>query len=96
MLFAPGIEEPCKLKLCNGFTIEIDYVDNGDFDVMIENYRGSVRRIRVYDTNHILISEMIEDNPMGEQERERVQNILNERVDEFPRVIPNGDYKILF
>jgi len=73
IIIYPGMEEPCRLKLCNGFSIEIDYVKDGDFDSLIENYRGRVRRIRLYDDSHNLLSEMVEENPLGKKEEERIK-----------------------
>lgn len=71
-----GEEESCRLQLCNGFTIMIDYGGSDkDFDSSKNNYTASYRRVRLFDKKQELLSELIEENPCGRQEFERVQDI---------------------
>lgn len=75
-LYYFGEEESCRLQLCNGFTVMIDYGGSDkDFDSSKNNYNAIYRRVRLFNDKQELLSELVEENPCGRQEFERVQDI---------------------
>lgn len=63
-LYYFGEEESCRLQLCNGFTVMIDYGGSDkDFDSSKNNYNAIYRRVRLYDDKGELVAEMVEENP---------------------------------
>lgn len=87
MLTRFGDDELDLMELPNGMTIKIDFTTKSDKDRNSWGWRGRItgkyRRIRLYDKDDNLISELIEENPL----------YMPPLPDEF--TIPNSDPKVI-
>ncbi|MCR5026530.1 MAG: hypothetical protein K6A34_03690 [Methanobrevibacter sp.] len=88
MLTLVGDDEIDVMKLPNGMTIKMDFTTKGDKDNNLWGWRGRIsgeyRRIRLYDKDDNLISELIEKNPLYRPPL----------PDDF--IMPNSDSKVLY
>lgn len=92
----PGDARVEKFDFPNGMQIKVDYgiLWKGGYEPFFERYSGSLRRSQVLDSNGIIITEVIENNPDESDYKEDIEILKEGKLpgDEFERIIhfPNG------